>query len=310
MAMKKIKIVVVGIGGVGGYFGGLLANRYSNGSRVEVIFLSRGDNLTKIQQNGLKVIRPDREFVAWPHLATENPFEIGAVDYVIIFTKAYDLEETISQLEPCITDETIVLPLLNGVNSKELIKNKWPSNTVLDGCVYIIARLNEPGVVENKGNIQKLFFGLDNYTDKKLELLESVCIEAGIDVTYSSKVSKIIWEKYIFISAMATSTSYFNMSIGQVVAENEPELKKLIIEVCELAKAKKIEIEENIESRTLDKLRSLPFEATSSMHSDIQNGKQKLELDALTHYVIKEGQKLGIQTPVYLKMYNVLKELR
>ena len=159
--MEKTKVIVAGIGGVGGYFGGLLARHFYEHDRVAVYFLARGEHLRQIQSKGLKVIDGKQEFWARPTLATDNPQEIGKADYVIVCTKSYDLEAVIEQLKPAIGKETLILPLLNGVDSRERIKSLLPQNEVLHGCAYIVARLKQAGVVENSGNIQKIFFGLD-----------------------------------------------------------------------------------------------------------------------------------------------------
>lgn len=156
---KKTKIIVAGIGGVGGYFGGHLAKQFSDSEDVEIYFLARGEHLKQIQANGLKVLNGNAQFIAKPKLATDSATEIGIADYIILCTKSYDLENIIEQLNPCIDRNTSLLPLLNGVDSAEKIKTILPSATVFNGCVYIVSHLKEAGVVENKGNIQKLFLG-------------------------------------------------------------------------------------------------------------------------------------------------------
>ncbi len=203
--MTKTKIIIAGIGGVGGYFGGLLANHFYENENVEINYFARGRHLKEIQNNGLKVIKGDSEFIAKPTLATDNPADIGIADFIIIATKSYDLETVIQQLRSCINQDTIILPLLNGVDSKERIKNMFPDNIVLDGCAYIVSRLKQPGVIENSGNIQTLYFGRDNAINERLLLLESLFKEADIEAFLSSSISTIIWEKFIFISPTATS---------------------------------------------------------------------------------------------------------
>ena len=109
-ATMKTKIIIVGIGGVGGYFGGLLAKHFYGRKDVEINFVARGGHLKEIQKNGLKVLKGDREFIAKPTLATDHPAEIGIANFIIITTKSYDLELIIKQLRPCINPDTIILP--------------------------------------------------------------------------------------------------------------------------------------------------------------------------------------------------------
>jgi len=310
--MTKTKIIIAGIGGVGGYFGGLLANHFHTSKNVEINFFARGAHLREIQNNGLKVIKGDSEFIAKPTLATDNPTEMGIADFIILATKSFDLETVVQQLLPCINQDTIILPLLNGVDSKDSIKHILPDNIVLDGCVYIVSRLKQIGVIENSGNIQKLYFGLDNFVNDRLSLLESLFKAANIEAYVSENISTVIWEKFIFFSPIATATSYFDTCIGELIADKEKltTITALIEEVRQIAVAKKIVISEDITQKTLIKLKALPFEATSSMHSDFQANKQTNELESITGYVINEGRRYNIETPMYKKAYAELKNKR
>lgn len=306
----KIKIIIAGIGGVGGYFGGLLAKHFYCSENVAINFFARGRHLKKIQKNGLEVIKGDKKFIAKPALATDNPSEIGIANFIIITTKSYDLEAVILQLRPCINQDTIVLSLLNGVDSKERINNILPNNIVLDGCVYIVSRIKQVGVIENSGNIQTLYFGLDKYINKQLHLLENLFKEANIEAFLSNNISTVIWEKFIFISPIATATTYFDRCIGEIVADKEKLriVGMLIEEVKQLAKTKEVILSEDITEKILNKLKTLPFATTSSMHSNFKNNKSKNELESLTGYVLREGQKFSIEMPTYIRMYAELKK--
>lgn len=304
----ETKILIAGIGGVGGYFGGLLAKQFYGSSDTEIFFLARGEHLIEIQNNGLKVIKQGIEFIAKPTFATDRPAEIGIVNVIVVCTKSYDLEKTIEQLQPCINNNTIILPLLNGVDARKRIGNILPNNLVLDGCVYIVSRLTEAGKIENTGNIQLLYLGLDNFENEKLFLLEHLFKKAQIEATLSKKIASIIWEKFIFISPTATATSYFDANIGTLLADTEKlkTLTNLIEEVANLAKAKQIAISDNIIKETIDRLKALPFNATSSMHTDFQNKKDNTELEALTGYVVSEGQKYKVATKTFEQLFNWL----
>lgn len=305
-----IKIIIAGIGGVGGYFGGLLAKYYYQNENVIIDFFARGQHLEEIQKNGLKVIKSKNEFIAIPNIATDNPKEIGIADLIIICTKSYDIETVIQQLSPCINKETVILPLLNGLDSKEKIKRVFPNNIVLEACVYIVSRLKQFGVVENSGNIQELYFGLDNFPGDKLQLFENIFSKANIEATYSNNISKIVWEKFIFLSPTATATSYYDKCIGEILEDKESfeTLIGLIDEVMLIAKAKKIIVSDDIANQTLRMLKTLPFETTSSMHSDFKIKKDETELKSLTGYVLEEGLKYNIDTPNYKMIYSALKQ--
>jgi 2-dehydropantoate 2-reductase len=303
---KKIKIVIAGIGGVGGYFGGLLARKYEKSDEIEICFLARGEHLRKIRKNGLKVIHGQNEFIARPAMATDNATEIGIADYILICTKSYDLGATIEQLKPCIGENTILLPLLNGVESVERIKRILPEALVLEGCVYIVSQVKEAGVIENSWINQKLFFGPGKANNDRLKWLEKIMLDAGIEATLSDSISTIIWEKFIFIASIATATSYFNNRIGKLLEENENALIQFIEEVKSIATAKGISFKPDITAYIVDYNKKLPYDTTSSMHRDYLNLKSKTEVETLTGYVVRAGKELNIETPAFTKAYNYL----
>ncbi len=307
--MEKIKIVIAGIGGVGGYFGGVLAKHYFNHPCVEIIFVARGEHLKKIQTVGLKVIKGETEFIAHPNLATANPNEIGEADLVLICTKTYDLEKVVQELSPCITDKTILLPLLNGVNNVEKIQQLLPNNLVLDGCVYLVSRRTEPGVIENLGNVQTLYFGKDNYEHEKLNQFQAIFSDAGIEAYTSTQISSIIWEKFIFLSPTATVTSFYDENIGEVI--NDPihfaSFAALIEEIKQVAEAKQIALPKDLTEKTIQKFRSLPATATSSMHADFKKNAAVNELNSVTGYVLLEAANFNLHLPVYSGMFEQLR---
>lgn len=308
--MNKTTILIAGIGGVGGYFGGLLVKQFHDSKTVAIHFLARGEHLKEIQTKGLTVLKGDETWTSRPALASDKPGELGPADVVIICTKSYDLEEMLQQLKPCIHNDTLLLPLLNGVSSSDQIRKAYPENSVADGCVYLVSRLKQAGVIENSGNIQTLYFGGSHPADEKCYMLQSLFKQAGIEATLSQDISTVIWEKFIFLSPTATATSYFDTCIGELLASEEglSTITALIGEVTQLAKAKHITVADDMIQKTMAKLRALPFSATSSMHSDFQAHKAHTELESLTAYVIRESQVFQLETPMYLAAYTALKK--
>jgi 2-dehydropantoate 2-reductase len=305
--MKKIKIVIVGLGGVGGYYGGLLAKKYVESPEIEIYFVARGAHLKKIQEDGLTVITESGTFVTRPPLATDNVSEIGKADYVIITTKSYDLEATIEQLKPCLKEDTVILPLLNGVDISHRIRKVVSGIEVWNGCCYIVGRLNQPGVVESSGGIHDLFFGHENQTSERLLWLEKVLKDAGIPAVFSKNIRKIIWRKFIFISTTATLTSYFNVGFRDLLTDNQRRETTIAFmkEVASVANAEGIVFEKDIIETTIRHIEKLPFGTTSSMHTDFQSGRNT-ELNTLTKIVIDLGKKNGIPTPIYEKVFEEL----
>lgn len=302
---SKFKIAVVGIGGVGGYVGGKLAACFEDSKTVEIVLIARGENEKAIRADGLKLITTNGEQLVKPKLAATS--EIGDADLLLLCTKEYDLEETISSLKNFIGEQTAILPLLNGVDTAERIARILPNAEIWQGCIYIVSRLLAPGVIQENGNICVVYFGNEKAKNEKLQFVETLFRQAGIDAHLSDDIAATIWEKFVFISSLAASTSYLNTSIGGVL--NNPKYKnlldELLAEIKRVAAAKKINISENAIQQRLDKLPGLPPEATSSMHSDFSSGKNA-ELQSLVGYVVGQAKELNVPTPVYDKIYNEL----
>lgn len=304
---QKTKIAILGIGAVGGYFGGLLAEKYFSSDDVEIIFIARERSVNSIKEKGLKIISPQQGKIVFPKLVSNDTKEIGPVDFLICCVKSYDLAESLVPLKDCIHDKTVILPLLNGVDAKDIIHSVLPRATVWDGCVYIISRLIEPGVIQESGKIHSLYFG----SKSKHELLkqfESILLEAKIDCHLSEDIEQTIWEKFIFISVVATLTSYLNQSIGPIL-ENETHRKlanTLLSEIKKVAEANQIKIPKNIIEKTITTMERMPYETTSSMHSDFKKGG-KTEYRSLTEYVVKLGERLNIETPEYKRILAAFK---
>src|SRR5580658_5074508 len=155
----RTKIAVLGIGGVGGYFGGVLARHYEKSDATEIIFIARGDNKIIIRRSGLTLQMPEETLVAHPKLTSSDPSEIGTLDYLICCTKTYDLEQSIRQYLACITNETVLISLLNGVEGAAMIKQICPENEVLDGGAYIVSSQVAPGIIKTTSPFAKIFFG-------------------------------------------------------------------------------------------------------------------------------------------------------
>ena len=194
---QKTKIAILGIGAVGGYFGGLLAEKYFSSNDIEIIFIARERSAKIIKEKGLKIITPQQEKIVFPKLISNKPEEIGQVDFLICCVKSYDLAESLIPLKECIHDKTVILPLLNGVDAKNIIHSVLPKATVWDGCVYIISRLIEPGIIQEGGKIHSLYFGSKSKS-KQLKQFETILLDARIDSHLSENIEQTIWEKFIF----------------------------------------------------------------------------------------------------------------
>ena len=306
----KTRIGILGLGGVGGYFGGLLAKAYFNSDTIEIIFIARRETQRIIKANGLTIKTDDELFVAHPFLVSNDPDAIGKLDYIICATKTYDIEESLNSIEKCFKKSTIVLPLYNGVDAPERISTMYPDHEVLQGCVYIVSMIGSSGVICKIGPFEKLFFGSSSAPMNRLKELQSIFSKAGIESYLVDAIEDKVWEKFIFISALASATSYLDQNIGQIIATDASRAiyVELLNEITMIAAVKGLNLSNDIIMQTILKLEKTPHDATSSMHRDLLAGG-KFELASLTEFVINEGLKYEIATPAYDKVFTKLKAL-
>ena len=307
--MAAFKIGFLGVGGVGGYFGGRIAERFAGSEEVETVFIARGANADAIRDQGLRIVASEGETLLHPNLVTDDPDAIGEVDLLIVATKAYDLEDSIRKYAPLIGPRTSILPLLNGVDHADTIAGVFPDADDWNGCVFIVARLESPGVVRVENDIRLFHFGSRSGSREKLEKFFRILTDSGIAATLSDDIDRTVWEKFIFISPMATMTSALDVTIGEMRDAHRDELKAMIGEVAAVARAKGINIPDDVEAVTLEKIGKAPPASTSSMHSDFKKGG-RTELETLTGFVVREARKLGVAAPKYEKYYGTMRSGR
>ena len=303
---SKFRIGILGIGGVGGYLAFKLVSQYKTSNEVEVVLIARERTKNIIKEKGLKLIAPETEETIFPDNIVSEVDSLGKLDLIIVCVKSYDIEESISLLKPGIVKSTIILPFLNGVDITERIQKLLPDTQVLKGCVYIVARSIEPGVIKLFSDIIHFYLGGNIETDR-LQQLNKYFTVAGINSEVSSDIENTIWEKYIFISPFATLTSYLDMPIGEILNNtvHKNMMLQLISEVYKVAEKKGIPLDESIVNITYEKMQRVPYETTTSMHSDFKKA-HKAELDSLCGFVVLKGKELNVETPLYDKIYTAL----
>jgi 2-dehydropantoate 2-reductase len=304
-----MKIAVVGIGGVGGYYGALLARHYSDNKDIEIVFIARGKHLEEIKANGLQLLSDKESFTVRPDKATDDPSGCGTFELILFCVKSYDLEESTKLLAPHIDDNTTIISLLNGVDNAERLKSILRKGKILNGCVYIGAHILRPGVIRQVGGSCKLFFG--NESDEIIDgkSFENTLRAASIEAEYRKDIRNIVWEKYLFISPFANATTFINKTMRELLdnAEGKALLEGLLQEVVNIAKAKRVKIPENIMEATIRKASAFPYETKTSMQMDFEKDK-KAEIETFTGYIVKEGRKHQIAVPNHELVYEALQK--
>ena len=304
-----MKIAVMGVGGVGGYYGTLLARHYSESKDVEIVFIARGQHLEAIRTDGLQMLSQKGEFTVKPALATDNPLPCGPVDILLFCTKGYDLDDSARLVSPCVDENTVVISLLNGVNNPERLRAVLHKGKIFNGCVYLSAHILRPGVIQQIGGSGKLFFGGESDLPVDGKGIEDILRAADIDAEYSRDIESIVWEKYIFICPFASATTFLDRTIGGVLDDGEGKtlLEGLLGEVIHIAETRGVNLPENILGITIDKAFTFPHETKTSMQKDTEDGK-KTEIDAFTGYIVRAASKHGISVPHHDKIYKALEK--
>ena len=294
-----MKICIVGSGGVGGYIGAMLANN----TQHDVTMVARGEHKEAMESEGLQIVEDN---ITWQtsafEVATLETLE-GYFDLVLFCVKSYDLKACITAMKKHINSESILLPLGNGVAPYEMISQTCNAK-VLRGAVYILSHIEAPGVIRKKGSVFAIVMGTQEHSDA-LNMAKAIFEEAVLRTKTPVDINQAVWKKYLFISAFATLTSYYNQNMQAVAERHEQECWTLLSEITSVAKAKGIDIELEMK-KAYETALGLPASATTSMHLDFQNDKPT-ELETLSGYIVREGEALGVATVLMRKMYLALK---
>jgi 2-dehydropantoate 2-reductase len=304
-----LRIGIIGIGGVGGYFGGKLALEYVNSREHEIIFIARGEHLKAIKKNGLRLITKEGDFIARPKLATGSSVEAGIFDLVFFCTKSYSLEDSAREFASCIGKNTVVIPLLNGVNSAQRLQAVLPHADVIGGSVYIISHIEGPGIVKQEGGSCKLTFGTDDKAAaQKYSGILDILLQAKIKAVLTDKISEVLWTKYLLMCPIGSLTAATGNTYGSVMADSELKKKArdMMLEVVAVARAQNVLLAEDAVDKAMEMVAGFDYHSKTSMQIDREKGR-RMEIDALTAYLCKAGKEAGVSTPLHDEIYFQLK---
>jgi 2-dehydropantoate 2-reductase len=308
--MLKTTIAVFGAGGVGGYFGAVLARA---GHRV--VFIARGAHLEAIRKDGLHIRSLKGDFNITPAQVTDNPADVEPVDAVILGVKTWQLPEAARAMRPLLAPTTKVLPLQNGVEAADRLQQVLGSQHTLVGLCRIISSVTAPGHIYHAGMEPTITLGEPNGSvlSANGQALADALRAAGVVVETPPDIQAALWAKLVFIAAISGAGAVARATIGEV-RECPPAhqlLSQLMEEVVAVAQARGIRLREDIITRTLAFVESLPASAQASMQRDIVDGKPS-ELEEIIGVVGRLGGQRGIPTPMMDCVYASLlpQELR
>ena len=298
-----MRTAVVGTGAVGGYFGGRLAQ-----AGEEVVFLARGAHLHAIQEHGLRIESVDGDFTIRPTQATDDPVEIGPVDLVLLAVKGWQVPQAIETMRPLIGAETIVVPLLNGIEASEQLAAAFGAHHVLGGLCGLIGSVVGPGHIRNGLPRPFVTIGeLDHATSPRCEQLRLAFERAGVQVTIAADIHAALWEKLLFVGPFGAVGAVTRAPVGVLRQQVETRslLEGAMYEVFVLARAKGVRIGEEAIEQALSAIDHLPAQATASMQRDIMAGRPS-ELESQLGVVVRLAHAAGVEVPRHTFLYASL----
>jgi 2-dehydropantoate 2-reductase len=306
-------IWVFGVGGVGGYFGGKIAYFLQNKTdERRVFFIARGKHLEEIRKSGLILNTPEKKgIICKPAMATEDVREIPSPDLCFICVKAYDLNNTVNELKGVLKEDTIIIPLLNGVDIYERIRSITNMGIVLPACVYVGTHIEKPGVVTQNGGDGVILLGNDPEKARfNPEPVINLFNETGIKHIWNENPYTAIWEKYIFISAFGLVTAFSGKTIGEVLSNQNLKglTEDIIREVVLIARKKDIELSNEIIEKTMEKGKHFPFNTKTSYQRDVETSGKKNEGDLFGRTILSMGKELGVSTPKTEEVYSAIQQ--
>ena len=299
-----MKIVVMGTGGVGGYFGARLA-----ASGADVSFIARGEHLAAMRQDGLKILSTNGDMTLKPVIATDDPASIGHADLVMICVKLWSTEDAARAIAPLMGPNSAVVSWQNGVVAEDILIKQYGKERVIGGVSNIAALIESPGVIRHNGSMARLIFAeLDGKPSKRIEAFAALCKQANIEHVVSDDITRAIWQKFIFLASFSGMTCATRLSIGPL--RSDPQTRAMfeaaLQEVVAVGRAKGVGLPRDQAEQSLTWADNLPATMFASMLGDLNRGN-RLELPWLSGAVVKLGEELGVATPVHKFIYNVLK---
>lgn len=297
-----MRVVVMGAGGLGGYFGGLLARH-----GTDVTFIARGANLRALQERGLTVRSVHGDFVT-PVQALSDPRGLPPADIVLFCVKTYAVRQAVELLQPVVDSHTVILALQNGVDTPAQLQAAFGRGTVLGGVTRIGSTLVEPGVIIQPTADREIEFGtLNGQSHDQAERLRTVLQEAGIPAIVAPDIMKLLWEKLVFISAFSGLSTLTGLLPEQILAHAATRdlYRTVMQETTAVGQAAGAAIDAGIVEHTLTYLDTLDDLGESSMAVDFRRGRP-IEVDAIHGAVVQHGRRLGVPTPVNEVIYATL----
>jgi 2-dehydropantoate 2-reductase len=300
----QMKIAVMGTGGVGGYYGGLLARIGQH-----VTFIARGAHLQAVRERGLQVRSVHGDFLISPAKATDTPAEVGLVDLILFTTKTYHTDEAAQAIAPMVGPHTSIVSFQNGVDAIDRIGAVVGKEHLVGGATWLSAAIEAPGVIGQYSQFRRIVLGEpDGRTTDRIQTIRDVFRDAGAAVEVVDNISQVLWINFVFIASVSAMGALTRVTFGEYrsVPEARAVLAEAIGEVAAVARAKGVALDRDIVPRTLSFIDESAPNIKPSMQRDVEAARMS-ELESLIGIVVRLGKEVGVPTPVMRIAYAVLR---
>jgi 2-dehydropantoate 2-reductase len=298
-----MKILVMGSGGVGGYFGARLAL-----GGADVTFVARGAHLAAMRAQGLTLETPDGPVHAADIKVVESASEAAPPDFVLLAVKLWDTDSALQQIRPIVGPHTTVISLQNGVLKEATLARAFARAQLMGGVVYVATRIARPGVIRQTGPMQRMQFGeYDGKRSARAEALLQACLKGGINAEIADDIVRVLWEKYVFLAALSAATTAMRKPIGPI--RSHPQTRAFFLdlmrEVVSVGRAHGVQLPADYAEHRLRLADDVDPGMTSSMHHDLDHGN-RLEVRWLSGGVVELGAQVGVATPLHRAVFDIL----
>ncbi len=312
-----MNIGVIGVGGVGGYFGGKLTSLLKQECWLDlnVFFVARNKHLEAINKNGLILSTVDEgEMICRPTLSTDNIDELPELDLCLLCVKSYDLDKVLESLNAKIKPQTQIIPLLNGVDIYERIRTVISQGIVYPACVYVGTHIESYGKVVQNGGSCTILFGKDPaHPEAFPQIIFDLFNAASIKHQWcDNNPYSEIWSKYIFIAAYGMVTAGENKTVGEVLESDElrPLVLGIMNEIVAIGKKQEVSLPDTIIADSLNKASNFPYETRTSFQRDFEQMDKSDERELYGNTIIRLGERVGVQTPITRQIQNKLDQTK
>ena len=298
-----MRVLIIGAGGIGGYFGGRLAE-----AGADVTFLVRERRKQELMERGLTIQSVHGDYTCRPKLLLKGE-NTAPFDYILLAVKSYHLETAIKDMASYVSDRTAVIPLLNGVTHMEELQQAFGTERVLGGLCFIETTLTNEGVIRQTSKFHDIVFGeLDGKQTERAQRFADLCSSAKMSANYSIMIQKDIWEKYLFITLFSGITTMMRAAIG-VIKETDSGMRViegLLDEILLIFREHHVPLEADAREQQIGKIQALGHEMKSSMLRDMEKGF-RTEADHLQGYLLELAEQYNLEAPLLNASYAHLK---